>query len=130
MPEYKVGDFQYSGGTKHMPTATIGIIMPDGSERVDAAEGNGPVDALVKAIERILMIKIEVIGFSIDALDLGSSAKGEVVARIRCNGFEHRGVGDGTDIIVASARAMVNALSNPSVPSEPSISAYEHVVGR
>lgn len=127
MPRYEVPYVQYSGGKSSIPTATVTVKKPDGLEVTEAATGNGPVDAVFKAIQRALGMTIEIQEFSVSALRPGSSAEGRAVARIKHDGVEYEGAGVDTDIIVASARAVVDALNNP-VPSDPPIAGYAHIV--
>mgnify|MGYP001578382409 FL=1 len=117
MPGYQLIHVQYSGGKDYVggkdsiPTATVQMKKPDGSEVTEAAVGNGPVDAVFKAIQRALGIRVELLEFSVSAISSGSEAIGKVVVQIKDDGAEHEGSALGTDIIVASAEAFVDALN-------------------
>ena len=112
MSGYQLTHIQYSGGRDSIPTATVKVKKPDGSEVVEAASsGNGPVDAVFNAIQRALGICIELVEFSVEATSPGSEAEGKVVVRVHQNGIVYEGSGLGTDIIVASAEAFVDALN-------------------
>ncbi|OHA70555.1 MAG: hypothetical protein A3D64_01740 [Candidatus Wildermuthbacteria bacterium RIFCSPHIGHO2_02_FULL_49_9] len=108
---YRVIQVQYSGGSESAPTAAVKLVKLDGKEVTDATTGNGPVDAVFKAIQRALGFKLELVDFTVSASSLGSEASGQVVVCIQKNGQAHEGTGLGTDIIVASAEAFVEALN-------------------
>jgi 2-isopropylmalate synthase len=102
---------QVSCGNSARPTATVTIRTPDGSELSDAAIGTGPVDALCKAINRVVQIPNELISFSVREVTEGIDALGEVTIRLRYEGRTYSARAADTDIIVASARAYVSALN-------------------
>jgi len=102
---------QVSCGNSARPTATVTIRTPDGSELSDAAIGTGPVDALCKAIDRVVQIPNELISFSVREVTEGIDALGEVTIRLRYEGRTYSARAADTDIIVASARAYVSALN-------------------
>jgi 2-isopropylmalate synthase len=102
---------QVSCGNSARPTATVTIRNPDGSELSDAAIGTGPVDALCKAINRVVKIPNELISFSVREVTEGIDALGEVTIRLRYEGRTYSAHAADTDIIVASARAYVSALN-------------------
>jgi 2-isopropylmalate synthase len=108
---YDLAYVQVSCGDHSMPTATVRIRLPDGEERFDAAIGNGPVDAVYRAINRVIDVPNELIEFSVKAVTEGIDALGEVTIRIQSDGHIFSGHGASTDIIVASARAYMNALN-------------------
>jgi 2-isopropylmalate synthase len=89
----------------------VTIITPDGQELSDAAIGTGPVDALYKAINRVVGIPNELIQFSVREVTEGIDAMGEVTIRLRHDSKIYSGRAANTDIIVASARAYLGALN-------------------
>ena len=102
---------QVSCGNQARPTATVCLRNPGGEELMDAAIGTGPVDAVYKAINRVVNVPNELIEFSVQSVTKGIDAMGEVTIRLR---YDHRvfsGHAANTDIIVASAQAYVNALN-------------------
>ena len=109
---FKLDHVQVSCGDRAIPTATVTIVMPDGSEITDASVGTGPVDAIYKAINRIVQVPNQLIEYSVQSVTAGIDALGEVTIRLK-----HPDVGTlsghsaNTDIIVASARAYVSALN-------------------
>jgi 2-isopropylmalate synthase len=77
----------------------------------DASLGTGPVDAVYKAINRLVKLPNELTEFSVKSVTEGIDAIGEVLIRIESDGVTYTGRGADTDIIVSSAKAYVNALN-------------------
>ena len=102
---------QVSCGDNSRPTATVSIRNPEGEELTDAAIGTGPVDAVYKAINRVVNVPNELIEFSVQSVTAGIDAIGEVTIRLRHNNKVYSGRAANTDIIVASARAYIKALN-------------------
>ena len=102
---------QVSTGTGSMPTATVRLRSDDGEELFDAAIGTGPVDAIYRAINRLVKVPNQLTEFSINSVTEGIDAIGEVTIRIESNAKTFSGHGADTDILVASAQAYVNALN-------------------
>jgi 2-isopropylmalate synthase len=98
-------------GDHATPTATVRLIAPDGQVRSDAALGTGPVDAVYRAINRIIGAPNELTEFSVKSVTEGIDAQGEVTIRIESAERSYVGRGADTDIIVASAKAYMNALN-------------------
>jgi 2-isopropylmalate synthase len=93
------------------PTATVQLLSRDGERIEDAAVGDGPVDAVYKAINRIVGVGNRLTEFSVKSVSEGIDAQGEVTIRIETDGRTYTGRGSDTDIIVASAKAYMNALN-------------------
>jgi 2-isopropylmalate synthase len=108
---YRLDFVQVSCGDHATPTATVRLIAPDGSIHADAALGTGPVDAVYRAINRIIDVPNELTEFSVKSVTEGIDAQGEVTIRVESNGRSYVGRGADTDIIVASAKAYMNALN-------------------
>ncbi|RMF25656.1 MAG: 2-isopropylmalate synthase [Cyanobacteria bacterium J083] len=102
---------QVSCGDKSTPTATVTVRTPDGKELTDAAIGTGPVDAVYKAINRVVDVPNELIEFTVQSVTAGIDAIGEVTIRLRYKDRVYSGHAANTDIIVASARAYIGALN-------------------
>jgi 2-isopropylmalate synthase len=116
---------QVTCGTMGMPTATARLRAPDGKVITQAATGTGPVDAAFKAIDAIINVPNILLEFNIHAVTEGIDALGEVTVRIKAKDGQHTmdaqketsfprvygGHGADTDIIVASAKAYINALN-------------------
>jgi 2-isopropylmalate synthase len=109
-------------GEPGVPTATVVLHDREGNELIDAAHGTGPVDAVYKAINRIVDVPNDLIEFSVQGVTRGIDALGEVTIRVRSeDGRVFTGRGAHSDIIVASARAYTNALNRLLVSVAPSI---------
>ncbi len=108
---YHLDHVEVSCGNRSIPTATVRLIAPDGQVLADAALGTGPVDAVYRAINRIIGVPNKLIEFSVKSVTEGLDAIGEVVIRIESDGVTYTGRGASTDIIVASAKAYMNALN-------------------
>ncbi len=112
VPElYKLEHVQVVCGNQETPTATVRLLTPDGQELVDAAVGTGPVDAIYKAINRIVNIPNQLIEFSVQSVTAGIDAIGEVTIRLKHEERVFSGHAANTDVIVASAQAYMNALN-------------------
>jgi 2-isopropylmalate synthase len=94
-----------------MPTAAVRLVAPGGNIVADASLGTGPVDAVYKAINRIVCVPNKLTEFSVNSVTEGIDAIGEVLIRIESDGVTYTGRGADTDIIIASARAYMNALN-------------------
>ncbi|MGB5924698.1 MAG: 2-isopropylmalate synthase [Dehalococcoidia bacterium] len=108
---YHLDHVEVSCGDHNIPTATVRLIGPDGQTLADAALGTGPVDAVYKAINRIVGIPNRLTEFTVKSITEGIDAIGEVLIRIESEGVTYTGRGAATDIIVSSAKAYMNALN-------------------
>jgi 2-isopropylmalate synthase len=108
---YHLDRIQVSCGDRGIPTAAVRLIAPDGQVLADAALGTGPVDAVYKAINRLVGVSNELTEFSVKSVTEGIDAIGEVLIRIESDGITYTGRGADTDIIVASGKAYMNALN-------------------
>ena len=128
---FTLDGLQVACGTMGLPTATVRLIGPDGTKSVHAAIGTGPVDAVFKAIDAIILSSNTLVEFVIHAITQGIDALGEVTVRIEGCEPESRitaqretdqlhtygGYGADTDIVVASAKAYLSALNKMLVAS-------------
>src|SRR3990172_2787179 len=101
---------QQASGTGERPHATV-VLNEAGAARRAQSPGGGPVDATFKAIETIAKSGSELLLYSVNAVTQGTESQGEVTVRLARGGRIVNGVGADTDIIVASAKAYVNALN-------------------
>jgi 2-isopropylmalate synthase len=108
---YHLERIQVTCGDRGIPTAAVKLTGPDGKELADAALGTGPIDAVYKAINRIVEVPNVLTEFSVNSVTEGIDAIGEVLIRIESQGVNYSGRGADTDIIVASAKAYMNALN-------------------
>lgn len=123
---YRLELVQVSSGTHAIPTATVRLAGPDGTPLVAAAQGDGPVDAVCAAINRVVGDVAELVEFSVDAITEGINAIGGVTVRLRPTGDDvtlphpqddlprgtrYTGFAVHTDILVATAEAYLSALN-------------------
>ncbi|NOQ41287.1 MAG: 2-isopropylmalate synthase [Desulfuromusa sp.] len=112
VPEiYKLEQMNVSSGSFAAPTATVAMEIK-GKVRRAAVMGDGPVDATFKAIKKLTKSKATLLNFSVGAITGGTDAQGECSVRLQsAEGREVLGQGAHPDIIVASAKAYINALN-------------------
>ncbi|MBM3925208.1 MAG: 2-isopropylmalate synthase [SAR202 cluster bacterium] len=110
-PAYTLDHVQVSCGNHQVATATVRLIGPDGKPQTDAATGTGPIDAAYKAINQIVKAPNKLAEYNVKAITEGIDALGEVTVRIESGDRLYVGKGSDTDIIVASAKAYMNALN-------------------
>jgi 2-isopropylmalate synthase len=108
---YSLESVQVTCGSNAIATATVHLTDMNGGTFTDAATGSGPVDAVYKAINRIVLVPNDLAEFSVNSVTEGIDAVGEVSIRIEQNERSYMGRGADTDIIVAAARAYMNALN-------------------
>ena len=85
-------------------------------EKKGSGVGSGPVDATFKAIESIAASGAQLLLYSVNAITTGTDAQGEVTVRLAKNGRIVNGNGADTDIVIASAKAYLNALNKLQFP--------------
>jgi 2-isopropylmalate synthase len=96
--------------TGETPNAAV-TLKVDGEERKASAPGGGPVDASFKAIESIVNSGTELLLYSVNNITSGTDSQGEVTVRLEQGGRIVNGQGADTDIVIASAKAYINALN-------------------
>ncbi len=110
---YHLEQVHFTSGEPGIPTATVELIDTQSGEHIiDSSHGTGPVDAVYKAINRIVEVENDLTEFRVEAVTRGIDALGEVTIRVRSeDGRIFTGRGAHSDIIVASAKAYTNALN-------------------
>ncbi|MDD4876044.1 MAG: 2-isopropylmalate synthase [Dehalococcoidales bacterium] len=108
---YHIDRIQVSCGDRGIPTAAVRLAAADGRILADAALGTGPVDAVYKVINRLVGVPNVLTEFSVKSITEGIDAIGEVMIRVESDGITYTGRGADTDVIVASAKAYMNALN-------------------
>jgi len=117
VPEiYKLVSLKVCSETGEKPFAEVTLNV-DGEEHFTQAEGGGPVDAAFQAIEFLVGSKSNLQLYSVNNITSGTDAQGEVTVRLEKDGQIVNGQGADTDIVVASARAYLNALNKLMGPS-------------
>lgn len=115
VPEtYILHSVQFQSGSHVTPVATVKLETDTGVYE-EASTGDGPVDAVYRALERISQVPIELDSYEIRSVGSGKDALGEVVVRTISEGRTVTGRGLSTDILHASAKAYVDVLNKLAV---------------
>ncbi|HZL95351.1 MAG TPA: 2-isopropylmalate synthase, partial [Vicinamibacterales bacterium] len=107
---YRLVSLTAHSETGEQPFAKI-VMSENGHERPSEARGSGPVDASFKAIEAVARSGAELQLYSVNNITSGTDSQGEVTVRLSKGGRIVNGQGADTDIVVASAKAYINALN-------------------
>ena len=107
---YQLDYLHVSTGNSTIPTATVRLKVNE-SLIQEASCGDGPIDAIYKAIDRITKIDVKLAEYSIKAVTSGQDALGEVMVKVKENGNAYVGRGLSTDIIEASTLAYLHAVN-------------------
>jgi len=103
--------------TGEVPHASV-TLWVDGEEKPAECSGSGPVDASFKAIEALINSGTELQLYSVNNITSGTDSQGEVTVRLQKGGRIVNGQGADTDIVIASAKAYVNALNKIILPND------------
>ena len=107
---FKLVSLRVCSETGETPHAQI--VLTDGGEELSAdADGGGPVDASFKAMEKVVNSGTDLLLYSVNNITTGTDAQGEVTVRLSKGGRIVNGLGADTDIVIASAKAYINALN-------------------
>ena len=107
---YRLAALKVTSETGTVPHARVVMAIGD-AEVVAEVAGDGPVDAVFKSIERMAGSHANLLLYSVNAITGGTDAQGEVTVRLEQAGRIVNGLGADTDIVVASAKAYINALN-------------------
>jgi 2-isopropylmalate synthase len=107
---YRLASLKVVSETGATPHARVSIAAGDVELHAET-NGDGPVDAVFRAIERMAPSNAKLLLFSVNAITTGTDAQGEVTVRLERDGRIVNGNGADTDIIVASAKAYLSALN-------------------
>ncbi|HSU69800.1 MAG TPA: 2-isopropylmalate synthase [Tepidisphaeraceae bacterium] len=108
---WTLAGLQVTAGSNTIPTATVTLRDSSGNSIQDASVGDGPVDAIYSAIQRLTGVRGSLSDYRIRAVTKGKEALGEVQIELEHNGRKIRGRGVSTDILEASALAYVAAIN-------------------
>jgi len=103
--------------TGETPVASVTLCIDDEEMQVEMA-GSGPVDAALCAIEELVQSGTELQLYSVNNITSGTDSQGEVNVRLEKGGRIVSGQGSDTDIVIASAKAYINALNKILLPAE------------
>jgi 2-isopropylmalate synthase len=108
---YQLEWFDVEASSRRPPHATVGVRTPAGDEVVGSFTGDGPVDAIFRAINAATGSDARLREFRVDAVTGGQDALGETSVVLELGGVTGAGQGVSTDILEAAGRAYVRALS-------------------
>ncbi|HEY6399444.1 MAG TPA: alpha-isopropylmalate synthase regulatory domain-containing protein, partial [Solirubrobacteraceae bacterium] len=109
---YQLEWFDVEASSRRPPHAKVGVRAPDGEELTGSFTGDGPVDAIFRAINAATGHDARLREFRVDAVTAGQDALGETSVVLEAGGVTGSGQGVSTDILEAAGRAYVRALSN------------------
>lgn len=137
---FQLVDLQVVSGSMGLPTATVRLRQPGGELHTEVSVGTGPVDAVFKAIDKVVGLDAQLLEYTVNSVTQGIDALGEVQVRVapgqggdgsinpqneRARARVFHGHGADTDIIVASAKAYLAALNRMLLLKAPTQSAAE-----
>jgi 2-isopropylmalate synthase len=108
---YALEWFEVQASSKGEPAARVAVTLQDGGHSEGCSSGDGPVDAIFRAINTASGVQASLREFRVDAVTEGQDALGEVSVVVEVKGVSGAGQGVSTDIIEAAARAYVRAVS-------------------
>jgi 2-isopropylmalate synthase len=108
---YELEQVQVTCGDQNIPTATVKLRHESRAVLMDADTGNGPVDSIYRAINRIVKVPNELIEYTVQSVTEGIDAMADVTIRLKAEDMIYTGHAAHTDIIVASAKAYLQALN-------------------
>ncbi len=107
---YELVELEVTSKTGQIPRAHL-VLKIDGKDQPVSANGSGPVDATFKAIEVLVRSGANLELYQVNAITSGTDSQGEVAVRLNKNGRIVTGQGADTDIVIASAKAYLDALN-------------------
>jgi 2-isopropylmalate synthase len=122
---YTLEWFDVEASTRRPPHATVGIRNPEGAEQQGSFTGDGPVDAIFRAINVATGVDAQLREFRVDAVTGGQDALGEVSVIVELDGQSASGQGVATDILEAAGIAYVRALGSAVRKSQVAARADE-----
>lgn len=117
MDRIKLVSMKVNSETGEIPLSRVTLSI-DGVEKHASAEGGGPVDATFKAIESMVNSGCKLELYSVSNITTGTDSQGEVTVRVDKDGRIINGQGADTDIVIASAKAYINALNKAQEKTE------------
>lgn len=104
-------DFVITTGGTTQPSATVTLRLPDGGIREAQAVGDGPVDAMYRAVDQLTAIPVLLMDYALTAATSGKEALGQVAVKLEYKGQIFAGRGVSTDVLAASLRAYIHAIN-------------------
>ena len=121
IPEaFKLRALQATAGTSMFATALVTLASDDG-ETTETALGDGPVNAVFAAVDKLTGLNGRLMDFRIHSITGGADAVGEVFVQVEFDGVIQGGKGASTDVVEASARAYLNATNKVLFAQRPPV---------
>jgi 2-isopropylmalate synthase len=112
VPElWSLQSYRVTSGTGQVPEVTLKLRRGDEELSTHLAGGDGPVDAVFLAIEKLTGISVVCKDFDVHSVTVGKDAQGEVNVQVEYGDRLYRGRGVSTDSVEASAKAFLNAIN-------------------
>ena len=107
---FEIDELEVNCGKRHQSSATVALLK-NGIRTVETAHGCGPVDATLKAIDKIAQQPVRLEEYLVQAVTGGSDDTGKVHIQVSKDGVFYYGFGNDTDVIYATAKAYIDALN-------------------
>jgi 2-isopropylmalate synthase len=102
------------------PSASLTLAHEDGTTSTHTGDGDGPVAAIVHALEQVTETEIKILSLAMRSISLGEDAQGEASIRATVDGMEFSGHGLSTDIVAACAEALLEIINRATRSAEKS----------
>ena len=112
---WQLVELSASAGTGRSSHAAVKLVHADGRHHEEAAVGQGPVEAVFRAIERATGVEPTLCKYDVRNVTVGEDAQGEVTVSVEYDGREYRGHGLNTDVIEASAAAFLQTVNRIAI---------------
>lgn len=110
-PAWTISRLATTGGSDPVQSATVELEHTDGSRVVEAAAGDGPIDAVFKAVVRATNTEMSLVDYEAHSVSAGEDAQGESTVVVEVNGLRLNGRGVSTDVIHATAIAIMECVN-------------------
>ena len=108
---WRLVSYEVTSGTGRHPKVALRLSHGDQECNTEMACGDGPIDAIFLAMEKLTGIAVQCKDFNVHSVTVGKDAQGEVLVQVEHEGRLYRGRGVSTDSVEASAKAFLNAIN-------------------
>ncbi len=109
--QWQLVSYEVQATSGHTPSATLTLARGDQQVSTTMNCGDGPLDVLFRAIEKLTEKSVVVRDFRVQSATRGKDAQGESLVEVEYNGLLYRGRGVSTDTVEAGTRAFLNAIN-------------------
>ncbi|CAM3975206.1 2-isopropylmalate synthase [Alkalicoccus chagannorensis] len=109
--KYELSGFQVEYGSAQVPTATVQLTKPDGTEIEESAEGQGAVEALFNTLDSMIEEDVHITDFQLNSIGSGRDALAQSHVKLTVDGTEFNGRGSSQDVLEAAVKAFLNAVN-------------------